>query len=306
VRSLSGRALLVTHGSQEALLLVALLLLAPGDAVAVEDPGYPPAWEAFRAAGARLVPVPVDAQGLDVAALTRTLDRHPVRLIYTTPLHQYPTCVTMPMPRRLELLELSARRGVPVLEDDYDHEYHYRATPMPPLAAHAAAGHVLYVASFSKLLFPSARIGVLAASAAFVEKATRLRRATARAGDRLLQAALARFLADGGLERHLRRTRLVHEARRDAFAQALGAGGDDVEFALPDGGVNLWARIGRGSSRTLAERALQHGIRLSPDTELHGDGRSQARFRLGFARHTPDEMQRGVRLLLQLARERRR
>ncbi len=160
-RGLSGRELLLTHGSQEAIALVAQAMLAPGDRVAVGDPGYAPAWESFRAAGAELVPIAVDDQGIDVEALGRAMRRRPCRLVYLTPGRHYPTTVTLSAPRRVALLEMTRRAGVPVLEDDYDHEHHYRASPLPPLALEAS--HVIYVSTLSKAIAPGIRLGFVAA-----------------------------------------------------------------------------------------------------------------------------------------------
>ena len=186
-RGLTGRELLLTHGSQEAIALVAQVLLADGDAVAVGDPGYPPAWDAFRAAGARIVPLPVDEQGIDVDALGRALRRVPCRLVYLTPGRHYPTTASLSAPRRMALLEMTRRAGVAILEDDYDHEHHYRASPPPPLALEAP--HVIYVSTLSKAVAPGVRIGFVAAAGEIIDRLVRLRRTGARGNDGVTQAA---------------------------------------------------------------------------------------------------------------------
>ncbi|MBI1861812.1 MAG: PLP-dependent aminotransferase family protein, partial [Deltaproteobacteria bacterium] len=162
VRGVKDRAIIVTHGSQEAIFIIAQLLLSPGDCVGVEGLGYPPAWQALRAAGAQLIPLAIDEEGLVPAALEEAVQRHNLRLLYTTALHQYPTTATMPVTRRSEIYSIAHRHKLPILEDDYDHEFHFRSHPLAPLAASDPAGIVLYVSTFSKVLFPAARIGFLA------------------------------------------------------------------------------------------------------------------------------------------------
>jgi GntR family transcriptional regulator/MocR family aminotransferase len=137
------------------------LLLRPGDAVAVEDPGYTMAWEAFRSVGAKIVPVKMDQYGIDPDHLEHQIGQHPVRQLYTTPLHQFPTTVTMPITRRRMIYEIAERHGVPILEDDYDHEYHYRFYPLSPMAASDPVGLVIYTSTFSKVIFPSIRLGFM-------------------------------------------------------------------------------------------------------------------------------------------------
>ena len=140
MRSIHDRAIIVTHGSQRESFSAAQALVGPGESVAVEKLGYPPAWEAIRAAGGKLEAVEVDEEGLDPDSLKRALERRKIRFIYMTPLHQYPTTVTVPIARRLAIYELAARYRVPILEDDYDHEFHYRSNPLAPLASETPTG----------------------------------------------------------------------------------------------------------------------------------------------------------------------
>src|SRR5262249_47250795 len=144
VRAVTGREIIVTNGSQQGIFLAAQALIGPGEPVAVERMGYRPAWEAFRAAGGRLVPVDVDSEGADPDSLAKLLRKPRPRLLYLTPLHQYPTTVTLPIARRLRIYELCAQHGVPVLEDDYDHEFHYRSQPLAPMASRDPEGLVIY------------------------------------------------------------------------------------------------------------------------------------------------------------------
>lgn len=296
VRGIRDRRVIVTHGSQEGIFLAAQLLVKPGDVVAVEDIGYRPAFSALQAAGARIVPIRVDAQGLDVSALARAAARHRLRLVYTTPLHQYPTTVTMPVSRRSALYELCVKKGIPILEDDYDHEYHYRCQPLAPLAAADPAGLVLYVSTFSKVFSPAARVGFLAVPQALAKPLADLRRIVSRQNDALLQDAVARWMRDGGFERHMRRMRRVYEERRDAAVAALERGrerGLDLGWRAPDGGMALWVETARDSAK-LAAAAEERGIYVSPEAEHRLKRGAGTHVRLGFAQMTPGELRAGL------------
>jgi GntR family transcriptional regulator / MocR family aminotransferase len=307
-RGLTSQELLLTHGSQEAIALVGQALLAPGDAVVVGDPGYPPAWDAFRAAGARLVPIPVDEQGIDVDALGRALRRRPCRLVYLTPGRHYPTTASLSAPRRVALLEMTRRAGVPVLEDDYDHEHHYRASPPPPLALEAP--HVIYVSTLSKAIAPGIRIGFVAASPAVIERLVRLRRMGTRGNNGITQAAIAAWIEEGGFERHLRRGRQAYRERRDAAFVAIERARDegcDVTCRLPDGGLALWTHWGELDTWALALRARERGVLFVPETLVRFAPRSAQiatahGARIAFSRSTPDELRVAIDIVAREAR----
>jgi GntR family transcriptional regulator/MocR family aminotransferase len=261
---------LITHGSQDAIALVAQVLVEPGDTVVVEDPGYPPAVNAFRALGADVVPIPVDTHGIRVELLEKTLVKRRARLLYLTPNHQFPTTATLSSPRRAQLLALTDRLGVPVLEDDYDHEYHYRGTPQAPLAAWSGAAHVLYVGTLSKLVAPGVRVGFAAGDARVLGAMARRRELSARGNDGITQAALAAWMREGGFERHVRRARRVYSARRDAALEALARATAKVpcEHAPPDGGLAIWTQWPRHDVVALARRALDRGVAVLPEPSL--------------------------------------
>ncbi|MBI3505062.1 MAG: PLP-dependent aminotransferase family protein [Proteobacteria bacterium] len=305
-RAIPERPVLVTHGSQEAIFLAAQLLLKPGDKVAVEALGYPPAWDAFRAAGAKLLPVRVDGSGIDPDDLERVARRNRLRLLYVTPLHQYPTTVTLPVSRRLRLYEIASRRGIVILEDDYDHEFHFRSQPPAPLAASDPDGRVIYASSFSKSVFPSARVGFLAVPRPLAAAARGLRRIVTRQNDALMQDAFARWMRSGGLERHLRRMRRVYHERRDAFAAMLDeTARGDFEWTVPDGGMALWLDA-KADARKAAEAAARLGVAVTPESGLVFDGSNGTHLRLGFAHHEPHEARQGLSLLLKAIRKARR
>ncbi|MCW2798358.1 PLP-dependent aminotransferase family protein [Nocardioides sp.] len=210
-RGLSADAddVLVTHGTQQALDLIARVLVEPGDTVAVEDPGYPFAREVFASYGAHVVPVPVDGDGLVV---DRIPDR--ARIVFTTPSHQFPLGPPLSLERRLALLEFADRHRVAVIEDDYDSEFRFTERPLETLHALDETGRVIYVGTFSKSLVPALRAGYLVAPPTLRAALCGARQLADGYGSLPDQAALAHFLADGMLGRHLRRARTVYGERR--------------------------------------------------------------------------------------------
>ena len=292
---------LVTRGSQMGIDLVARALLAPGDVVAVEQLGYRPAWEALKGTGARLVAVPVDAHGLDVDALTALCESERVRGVYLTPHHHFPTTVTLAAARRIRLLELARAKRMFVLEDDYDHEFHYEGRPVLPLASADVHGSVIYVGTLSKVLAPGMRIGFVVAPAPLVERLAAIRRIVDRQGDQLLEHAVAELLEEGAIQRHIRRAKRIYADRRAHLAELLHANFDGVlSFALPNGGTAIWARIVDKdvSPDAWATAALERGLILQPARQFAFDGKARPFLRLGFAQHTEREAKEAVRRML--------
>ncbi|MGW0435951.1 MocR-like pyridoxine biosynthesis transcription factor PdxR [Micromonospora sp. NPDC003197] len=215
---------LVTQGAQQALDLVGRVLIEPGDCVAVEDPGYPAARRLFQSLGARVVGVPVDREGLDVSALPAG-----ARLVYTTPSHQFPLGVPMSLRRRSALLAWAQQQGAVIVEDDYDSEFRFADRPLEPLQALDQDGRVVYVGSFSKVMLPTLRLGFLVAPTTLRTALRTAKQLTDWHGDQHTQAAMARFIDEGLLGRHLRRAnkeyaarqRLIHQILRRDFADWL-------------------------------------------------------------------------------------
>ncbi len=222
LRAITGQAVVVTHGSQEGIFLLGQMLVQPGQVVAVEEMGYSPTFEALRLTGAQLRPVQIDGEGLVLESLERLARTTPVALVYVTPLHQYPTTVTMGNERRHQLYEVAHRHGIKILEDDYDHEFHYRSRPLAPLKSREPEQIVYYTSTFSKVVYPSARLGFVALPPKRAQEVTRLKRITTRQNSSLLQEAMARWMSSGGFERHLRRMRRVYSERRLIMASSLG------------------------------------------------------------------------------------
>jgi GntR family transcriptional regulator/MocR family aminotransferase len=287
---------LVTRGSQMAFDLLARTLVSPGDVVVVESFGYRPAWRALELAGATLVSVPVDARGVDVEAVERAIVARPVRAIYVTPHHQYPTTAVLAPGRRMALLELARARRIALLEDDYDHEFHYEGRPVLPMASADRAGVVVYVGSLSKILAPGLRLGYVVAPRPLVQALTALRGHVDRQGDQVVEHAVAELLEDGEVQRHARRARAAYAERRHVLAEALvRAVGDAVSFDLPPGGTALWARVDpRVDVDRWAARARDAGVDFQTGRAFTFDGRPRPFARFGFASLAAEELRKAV------------
>lgn len=290
---------LVTRGSQMAFYLVARAVVEPGTVVAVEELGYQPAWEAFRAAGARLAPVPVDERGLRVDTLERLVQAEPVRAVYVTPHHQYPTIVGMAPERRVALLALAKKHRFAIVEDDYDHEIHFHGRPLLPLASADRHGSVVYVATLSKTLAPGVRVGYVVAPRPLVDRMALLRRWVDRQGDPALEHAVAELLEDGVVQRHARRMRRVYEERRNHLVAELEARLSSVVSAeAPSGGLALWARVApEVNVDEWTERALREGVYVRPTRHFAFDGRTRPFLRLSYAPLTEREITEAVKRL---------
>ena len=266
------RQVFVTAGYQGALSLIARALIAAGDAVWFEDPGYHLARQGLTAAGARLIPVPVDEEGMRVADGMACAPQ--ARFVVVTPAHQCPLGVALSLPRRLALLSWAVKAGAWIIEDDYDGEFHYCGRPLPALKSLDHADVVLYAGSFSKVLFPALRLGYLVVLEELVERFAHACRALHAGNARLDQAIVARFMAEGHFARHLGRMRALYAARRAALAGALAAAfGDRLRIELQSGGMHLLARLPSGTSDTaLVPLAEMHGLApaaLSPLSVEH-------------------------------------
>lgn len=292
---------IITRGSQMALFLAARALLRPGDTIAVEDPGYPLAWSAFRAADANVVGVPVDRNGASIEALERIAARDPnLRAVFLTPHHQYPTTVTLSAARRLALLELLHRRNLILIEDDYDHEFRFDGHPVLPLAAGTQSAHIVYIGSLSKLLVPELRIGYAIASPKIIERMATVRQAIDRQGDAPLEHAIAALITDGEIRRHARKSRQAYAARRDRLAELLRRQMDDAgTFDLPSGGLAVWLRLAEHvDAAQWASNAERNGLAVlaGPTFALKPRAAPNA-LRLGFGDLSESELSRAVAIL---------
>ena len=290
--------IVIVTGTQQALDFVGRLLLRkPNDAAWVEDPGYEGAISAFRQTGARLVPVPVDDEGLDVEAGLH-LAPHP-RLVYVTPANQFPLGRTLSLARRTRLLEEAAARSFYVFEDDYDGEFRYDVRPLGSLQGQDTAGRVIYSGSFNKLLHTGLRLGYVVLPPALVDPFLELRDSADRYLPTLEQAALADFFAEGLFQRHLRRAREACLIRRDTLLAAVARHlPDRLECAPCHAGFHLLARILDGTpDHVLTAVAAEHRVRLWPLSPVYLEHPRDDRVVLGFSSHTPGVLQAATRRL---------
>lgn len=296
----------IVNGSQQALDLVAKLLIDRGDAVAVEDPGYLGARRAFLAQGAELLPAPVDESGIVVDGLNsktflKAKDR--LKLIYVTPSHQFPTGATLTLPRRLDLLAWAEKMGVMIIEDDYDSEFRYGSRPIPALQSLAGAGSVIYAGTFSKALFPALRVGYLVAPAPLARVFARAKWLADRQTPMIEQRVLADFINEGHWERHLRRMRTLYDKRRQALVHALeNHFGDSVTIMGENAGMHLMIRLSGRLSAKLSDDEVERRARLAGvglvSARLYYLGENRRdEFVLGYSGLSERKIREGVRRL---------
>ncbi|MBC8120826.1 MAG: PLP-dependent aminotransferase family protein [Gemmatimonadaceae bacterium] len=287
--------MLIVSGSQQALDLTTRLLVDPSDVVALEDPGYLGARHAFLAQGAILLGLPVDSEGMVMEQLTGQ-PPGTVKLVYVTPSHQFPTGSVLSLPRRLELLAWAKASNALVVEDDYDSEYRYGGRPIPALQGLDRGDSVIYVGTFSKVLFPSLRLGYLVVPLELMPVFARARWLTDRHSPLLEQYVLRDFIEEGFLERHIRRMRRLYAERRQVLVETLHAHlGNRASVLGEEAGMHVLVRFQTHlSDEALVARAAEAGVGLTSAAAnyLHSD--VQGEFILGYADLTPERLVEGV------------
>ncbi|MBI1751738.1 MAG: PLP-dependent aminotransferase family protein [Acidobacteria bacterium] len=286
-------SILITRGNQMSLNLVAQGLIKPGDRAAVEQPGSPQACEILRHAGARLVGIPVDEQGLDAAALAAVLQEGPIRLLYLTPRFQIPTTAQLSAERREHILRLAQEHRFGIIEDDSEAEYGFEERFVPPLAAGPGSASVIYLFSFSRLLAPGIRLGLVSASPDAVDRMARIRRRADMQGDLALERAMAELVADGEIHRHIHRVRRVYQERRDFLIRQMELRfGSRFSLTVPTGGLSLWVRTDPSFDLPAwCERCAGARLQLQPGRDFMLDRSPRPAFRLGFGSYEPAEME---------------
>jgi GntR family transcriptional regulator/MocR family aminotransferase len=287
---------MVVNGSQQALDLTARILLDPGDGVVIEEPHYLGARQAFVAAGARLLTVPVDAEGLNIATLPDAVAG--ARLAYVTPSHQFPSGAIMSLARRLGLLAWAERVGAYIIEDDYDSEFRYAGRPVEALQGLDRSGRVIYIGTFSKVLFPSLRLGYMVLPASLWRAFTTAKWLADRHTAHLEQEVLTDFICEGHFERHLRRSRTRNATRREALLDALATSlGRRVEVSGANAGMHLlvWLRdVAPAEVETLIARAARAEVGLYSITPYYLTPPQQAGLLLGYTAMTPAAIRVGI------------
>ena len=292
----------ITRGSQMAIFLAARILVRPGETVLVEALSYAPAWQAFRAAGATVIGAKLDHDGLDVADVERLCRQHKVRALYLTPHHQFPTTVSLTPQRRLRLLDLASQFGFAIIEDDYDHEFHFEQQPLLPMASYAPR-RTVYIGSMSKLLLPGLRIGYVAAAADVIRMIANETVIIDRQGNAPTELAVAELIESGELHRHSRKALQVYLKRRNAFAEILRKNfGSLIDFKVPDGGLAFWLTFRNAAVLDAIEMGVPRGtVRFLPSRSFAIAPFEQRGLRLGYASLNADEATEAVRRLRQLA-----
>ena len=294
--------ILVVTGSQQALDIASRLLLNPGNSVVIEDPHYQGAREMFQSAGAKIIPVPVDQQGLRVDLLPRSSGA--ARLAYVTPSHQFPTGAILSLDRRLSLLAWASRNQAYILEDDFDAEFRYTGRPLESMQGLDRAGRVIYIGTFSRIFFPSMRVGYMVLPQPLVRAFSEAKWLTDRHTPTLEQEVLTDFIQEGHLERYLRRSRSRNASRRAALLSALRKYfGDSIEISGADAGIHVMVRLKRASAiqlPALIERAATEGVGIYPATPYYLKKPRHAEVLLGYSALSERELHEGIRILSQV------
>jgi GntR family transcriptional regulator / MocR family aminotransferase len=293
---------MIVNGSQQALEITAQVLFDRGDRVWVEEPGYRLAREVFCLHGCRPVPVPVDAEGLDVAAGIREFRR--ARAAFVSPSHQFPLGVTMSASRRLQLLDWAQSSGAWIIEDDYDAEYRYQSSPIASLQGLDSNERVIYIGTFSKVLFPALRLGYLVIPQDLVVRFLTIRRAMDLGPPTLPQEVLADFIEEGHFARHIRRMRVLYGQYRRALVASLNAELPGiVEVVGDDAGMHLAVTLPGGHDDVeIAHRAARQKLSLFPLSPSYSGANPQPGFILGFGGTTTREIPHAVEKLRKILR----
>jgi GntR family transcriptional regulator/MocR family aminotransferase len=292
--------IMIVSGSQQALEISARVLLDPGSRVWIEEPGYRLARAVFALAGCRLVPVPVDNEGLNVAAGIKRCRK--ARAAFVTPSHQFPLGVTMSASRRLQLLDWAQNTGSWIIEDDYDSEYRYQSLPIASLQGIDANARVIYIGTFSKVLSPSLRLGYIVIPPDLVDDFVTIRQAMDIGPPTFFQEVLADFMSEGHFARHIRRMRVLYRERRSALVDAIGQElGPMIEVLGDEAGMHLAMTLPkRGNDREIAGRAARHNLWLWPLSPSYLGEAARHGFILGFGCTEAAEIPCAVRKLRDL------
>jgi len=303
---IDANGILLCHGASQGISLGLRLFALTGDVVALEEPTYNNALAAVHGLGLKIAPVPMREDGPDLAVLDRVLAQPEVKVFYTIPTFHNPLGTTTSVEHRRRLLEIAARHRKPVIEDGYETDLRFSGRAVPSLAALDRTGLVLHLFSFSKSLFPGARVGAITAGGRLIEALLALKQATDLSDALPLQAALAEFAASGAYDRHLGRLRRVLRARCTALLDALAAEMPrGTRWTRPDGGLQLWIELPKGvDTHDLSSDAAVAGVFFAPGSQFNHDGRASNGLRLTFAMAEPDALRAGVTALARVVAER--
>lgn len=294
----SAQQICITRGSQMAFYLTAQCLLQKGDVVLIENPGFKSAWETYLHAGATLIPIPVDDEGIRTDEVEEALTMYNVKALHITPHHQYPTTVTLSLSRRLKLIELSNQYRFTIIEDDYDNEYHFGQRPVMPVSAYEGIQNYVYIGTLSKLIAPAIRIGYIYSPTDFIGQAGALRKIVDMQGDSIMEQAILELINEGDIRRHRKRMVTHYAEKRDFFVSLLDYYlKDKVVYKKPDGGLAFWIQPAEYTDLyKLNELAGLKRVGFhTPDRFSFGE--PVQGIRLGYASLSKESLEKGVQIL---------
>jgi 2-aminoadipate transaminase len=297
--------IVLVNGSQQGIDLMLRLLVPPGRTLLVEGPTYQLVLRAARALGRDVRAVPMDGQGLRVDRLAQVLESTSAGMLYTMPVFQNPTGLSLSKERRRALLDLSLAKGLPILEDHFDAELDYAGDAPPPLLAEGSPPGVVLLGTFSKILFPGLRIGWLVVPEPLVGPLSEMKVCSDLSNGLITQMALHEFCVRGSLDRHLEKVRERNRRRLETLLRSLERTMPPaVRFTRPTGGMTVWLRLPKGiDSDTVSGEALRRGVAVTPGTAFHPDGGGRDAVRLCFVREDEERIAEGVRRLAETIRE---
>ncbi len=298
-RGLGEKSIVITNGTQEAIYILARMLLKKGDVVVMESVGYPPVKRIFLSLGVKIQFVDVDNEGLRTAQLEKILEKKQIKLVYLTPLHQYPTTITLSQRRRELLKSLSVKYKFAILEDDYDYDFHYTKIPPKPIASDCS--NAFYLSSLSKTMFPGIRLGFIACHSSFISGLREEKVLISRQNECLSQIAISSWIRNGDFEKHLRKMRRIYEERYRLIAATLVGWKEtyDISFEQPNGGLSFWVNINRDADK-ISEMAKKQGVFVASESEYRFQGNECTHVRLGFSALNTDELSDSLPILARI------
>ena len=287
----------ITRGSQMAMYLIAQCLFTKGDCVMIENPGYKPAWKAFEHAGATLLPLSLDKDGIIVEEVATYLkSQKKIKAIYLTPHHQYPTTVTLSLKRRLELIKLSNEYGFTIIEDDYDNEFHFGYRPVLPLSSSAELKNYIYLGTMSKVVAPALRIGYLVTdNPSLLTKVGELRKIIDVQGDNIMEQAVLQLMKNGTIKRHIKKATNYYKSKRDYTIKLLELHlKNKAIFIVPDGGLAFWIVPKREVDWNQISNNLKRKSIKIITPEIYSFDKTVNGLRFGYGSLTEEELEEGI------------
>ena len=303
ILKVSADNIIITRGAQMGLHVAAQVLLKPNDQVIVGDPGYVTATITLQGTGAVINKVPVDEHGIKIDHIARLCQRKKIRLVYVIPHHHHPTTVTLSAERRIRLLSLAQQYNFAIIEDDYDYDFHYTASPIVPMASLDQNGNVIYIGTLSKTLAPAIRVGFMIAPKNFIDEAVAVRRSIDFQGDSILEIAIAELYKNGIIQNHIKKVVKIYRQRRDHFCALLREQlGEYVSFRIPDGGLSVWTHFKKVNLEKVTTLAAKRKL-IMFDGSIYNTKFSSNATRLGFSSLNFSEQDEAVDILLKCIKQ---